>query len=956
MFGGGKKKATASGNGGKSKDLSMFGIGGPPNDSDDDDSGLLAELAALEGGAPSQKKSKPKQAAVNLDAIEKMAAVGMRDVDDDDDDDDDFDESELLAELEGFSEEEEEEEESKPLDFSSTAMAGRLEERKAIYSKAIQAAKSEGSTSKVRRYERALKEIESLLKNVQKGHTVKEDDIPPPVVIATSKPIDPNSQTLPAPSSSSSAPVVPLRPFTSPTPVQPPTAAQPPTPAQRPPAPAPRAQVKEEPPKPSTSASGNDEKVELLLHKQKQFKVAALQMKHAGNIEEARKHLSTSKQFDSVIAAVREGKEVDLSSIPEPPQLNANEPKQVAPKNMEVQNSSNTAVTPPKQAPITEPPPQVAATSEAVAAPTTILEALEQRLSKYVDATNKAKEEENSGKVRRMGRIVKQYQDAIKATKAKRVVDYNELPCPPGFGPIPGVFPGASGESASLNAEQPSQQATPPNASTSASPSASQPPSGASRNEREYDFLVNRQKEFKMAALQAKKGGDMEGAREYFRQAKGMDQMVEAANNGLRVDVTTVPTLRRTSASIKRTGSDSGEVSMQKQAVTFNGSTSQQYQEIERALRTQIETSQKNSQHYKLLGNLDAAKNFESLLNGSKKDLETLLYYKKQNGAVPKCNYVMKTFPVIKSNPQLSDSELELTIVRCVNVPLPSGWQPKDMYVYVTYEFPFPQEKPQLGNTTTKKETVNPEYDESFKIIIDRKNRSFARACKRQTCNVKVHYVRGFLKSDKALGQASIKLEHFSNKCEIHESVDLMDLERGRKSVGGKIEVMLKIREPLADKDAEIVKEKWLLLDTHLRNLAMKTSSQSIPQPSQTVQNEEHKNLLPYDSLEVLNYEKEIYERQLQTLKSQGKQPPLNIIEKLKSCNTKSMSIQNKMKQGGKKGILEYYENLLRGIETEKCKAQNALRANDKNTAKQCLVKKKLIEKELGAMKQRLGI
>ena len=48
-----------------------------------------------------------------------------------------------------------------------------------------------------------------------------------------------------------------------------------------------------------------------------------------------------------------------------------------------------------------------------------------------------------------------------------------------------------------------------------------------------------------------------------------------------------------------------------------------------------------------------------------------------------------------------------------------------------------------------------------------------------------------------------------------------MDVEKGRKSVGGKIEVLLKIREPFVDKDAEIVTEKWLVLDTHLRGLMM---------------------------------------------------------------------------------------------------------------------------------------
>ena len=41
-----------------------------------------------------------------------------------------------------------------------------------------------------------------------------------------------------------------------------------------------------------------------------------------------------------------------------------------------------------------------------------------------------------------------------------------------------------------------------------------------SRNESQYEFVVNRQKEFKLAALAAKKDGDIETAREYLRQSK----------------------------------------------------------------------------------------------------------------------------------------------------------------------------------------------------------------------------------------------------------------------------------------------------------------------------------------------------------------------------------------------------------------------------------------------------
>ena len=43
-----------------------------------------------------------------------------------------------------------------------------------------------------------------------------------------------------------------------------------------------------------------------------------------------------------------------------------------------------------------------------------------------------------------------------------------------------------------------------------------------------------------------------------------------------------------------------------------------------------------------------------------------------------------------------------------------------------------------------------------------------------------------------------------------------MDTERGRKAVGGKLELRLRIREPLAEKDVKIEKWKWLVIDMHL--------------------------------------------------------------------------------------------------------------------------------------------
>ena len=43
-----------------------------------------------------------------------------------------------------------------------------------------------------------------------------------------------------------------------------------------------------------------------------------------------------------------------------------------------------------------------------------------------------------------------------------------------------------------------------------------------------------------------------------------------------------------------------------------------------------------------------------------------------------------------------------------------------------------------------------------------------------------------------------------------------MDMEKGRKAVGGKIEIRMRIREPLVDKDVKVEKWKWLVIDVHL--------------------------------------------------------------------------------------------------------------------------------------------
>lgn len=142
-----------------------------------------------------------------------------------------------------------------------------------------------------------------------------------------------------------------------------------------------------------------------------------------------------------MIQGAKEGKPIDLSEMPDPPPpvvssnssdtLNSDQPSvqtseiQKSSESDERRQSSNV--------------PQITVEEseqpsiEEQNAPSTPLEALEQRLALYTKSEEQAKEENNSSKARRMGRIVKQYKDAIKAHKAGRPIPYDELPTPPGM-------------------------------------------------------------------------------------------------------------------------------------------------------------------------------------------------------------------------------------------------------------------------------------------------------------------------------------------------------------------------------------------------------------------------------------------------------------------------------------------------------------------------------------------
>ncbi|KAH8259114.1 hypothetical protein KR038_008582 [Drosophila bunnanda] len=818
-------------------DLSQFGLTEIPDDFDpsagygDDDGGdsdLEAELAAIASGGGGRPKPKPKAKLVPASDLDKMIADSLRDVSDDDDDENLENDSDLLGELNGIGgvdmEEDEEQSPEEPavseepvqtfLPTTTVDTLSIIKQRLELYKAAEANAKAAGDSGKARRFGRGLKTLQDLHKQAAAGKSINVDDIPPEVSVKPAGGTAPAAaaEESPTPSTPASPPPVPSR-----------AAPAPPTPTS--------------PVAPTTSVAPStppNPLVAQMRSRQTEYKAAALQSKRSGDTATALQFLKVVKQFDVVVKMCEDGQEVDLSDMPPPPAeflaFLAKMKEGAAPE---------AAVEPsPTSAPVVPTP----APAPAPAAATNMLEALQQRLEKYQSVEASAKAENNTGKARRFGRIVKQYEDAIKLYKAGKPVPYDELPVPPGFGPLPTGDAAPPAPTPSLPTSPASPPATAstsaggtPTSSSAATPTtprkAPSPPkelttrvSGNQQKnnlaEQQMKLLLERQKEFKVAAIEAKKAGEIDQAKEYLKIYKGFDSLLNAASSGLPVDLSTLPV-----PPSQRDNLEASFAIVSTEECDPSDDICEIGIRIEEQLAKQLMMCKNTRDHHKAMGDVAGMNRFENLALTVQKDLDLVRYSKRKNQTLPKFHYEQRNFNIVHCNTDLTDNELEIVVVRGVNYNVAN---PKEVDTYVRVEFPLLNDETFKTKTNVIRDTNSPDYDERFKVDIQRTNRQFQRIFKRHGVKLEIYSrgcsidccglsrklplccFRGFLRSDTLIGTVNVKLQPLETKCDIHDTYDLMD---GRKQVGGKLEVKVRVRNPILTKQMEHINEKWLVLD-----------------------------------------------------------------------------------------------------------------------------------------------
>ncbi|XP_074544699.1 coiled-coil and C2 domain-containing protein 1A [Halichoeres trimaculatus] len=967
--------------------LDLSPDGGMNDDGNDED--LEAELLNLVGGGGggrSQGKKGEGRAPVPMAEIEQMAALCMKDLDDDDIDDDDLDDEDLLAELNDVLEDDEDEtpaptppattpsmpkasitpHPSPPAAPSgATGVESKLLERIEMYKTAISNAKAAGETSKVRRYDRGLKTLQSLLASAKKGKPINEEEIPPPVALggksnttAESESVKemPEPTLLPSPPTNQkplreAAPAAPnTKPAHTAPPQKPVAAISPETPAISP----------LNPSQPDTQPS---ELKLAVTSRQREYKLAAIHAKQSGDIDLAKQHYLTAKKLDLLLEAVDGGKTVDLSSLPPPPGDVVAESCAPSPP----QSSSKPA------APAAPAPAQVSTAD--LPAPSSLAEALQQRMDIYKSAAEGAKSKGDDRKARMHQRIIKQYQDAIRAHKAGKPVSLSDLPVPPGCPPLQGSEGGqqnfmgvletamkiANQDADAEDEEEEGQKEAvkpavrpPAQRAKSAAPQA---PGGSAavklgpKAQQQVDFLLLRRQAFLRAALRSKQMKDMNGAANHLRHAKGLDPMISAAKSGLPVDITKIPGAPVSEEDYSLARSRSSPLSPR---------SSEQYQGLMDLMRKQHEKCLSYSQQFTQMGSVAEALKFEKLSEECMKSIEVLKNSHMKGQPVPKCRTEERTFNTVKIYSNLTLNELMLYIIRGVNLPAPSGVSANDLDASVKFEFPFPStEEPQRDKTSTVKSTNSPEFKEQFKLNINRAHRGFKRVVQSKGIKFEVLHKGGLFKTDKVIGTAHLKLEALENHCSVREIIEVMD---GRKPTGGKLEVRVKIREPLTGVDVQPVTEKWLVLEPVTSLSPPERQKERAPSPRSKPRHEassrsSHPDNSPpqykLHSFSLLNYDRERLERKLAEYKKARRDPPSDLVHQYKEV-THRMQWQKTQLERGSTTLLTEYDNVLRRLahgladSVKKFSSQG-----NREAARDALGRLKMVENELESLKRK---
>ncbi|KAG8129983.1 hypothetical protein E2320_016644 [Naja naja] len=262
---------------------------------------------------------------------------------------------------------------------------------------------------------------------------------------------------------------------------------------------------------------------------------------------------------------------------------------------------------------------------------------------------------------------------------------------------------------------------------------------------------------------------------------------------------------------------------------------------------------------------------------------------------------------------------------------------PDDLDAFVRFEFPYPNaEEAQKDKTNVVKNSNCPEFQEKFKLYINR-----AIEDSREPFSPKASNLKGLFKNDRVVGTAQLKLEALETKCELREILELLD---GRRPTGGRLEVIVRLREPLTSQQLETTTEKWLVIDP------LTGPPAAFPKPKPAVapvkDTGTSKLACSLQSFNILAFDKERLEKKIVTYNQAGQPPPRDLVEQHQSITQKINWQKSQLQHGGAAIMKEYLTRLEQYHQWYTEAARRLGNDGKREAAKDALYKRNLVERE----------
>jgi hypothetical protein len=235
-------------------------------------------------------------------------------------------------------------------------------------------------------------------------------------------------------------------------------------------------------------------------------------------------------------------------------------------------------------------------------------------------------------------------------------------------------------------------------------------------------------------------------------------------------------------------------------------------------LSAQIKTCQTASTSFLHAGDKEKSLAFQKEMKIFASDLEMIKSIRAEGGPTPQFHSETKTYSIVNQQTDLQENEMEIRIEKGLDIPIPAGYTSVD--TYVNYEVELPETPIQTGYTNTIKNTTDPDYAFSTKILIQR-GKSFTKWVEKKKISFELMHNRGFLRKAVSIGKAGLELAGLTNKCEIHEVIEVLN-ER-KKPTGAKLEVKARLRNPTVGSETVTNSEKWYYID-HFGSVAAPAS------------------------------------------------------------------------------------------------------------------------------------